>query len=47
MSRQRKYHCDVCVEARQAPVYCAPRKCLCGHQECPAFASYTNVRESQ
>ena len=45
MSGQRKYHCDVCVEARQAPVYCAPRKCLCGHLLCPAYPSYINPRE--
>lgn len=33
--------CPTCTEPEWAPGrYCAPRRCLCGHDTCPAFASW-------
>lgn len=45
MSRQRVYHCNGC--RKKWPGYCAPKRCLCGHQECPAAASYIDLGETR
>lgn len=27
-----------------APRYCAPARCYCAHEECPAFESWVDIR---
>ena len=33
--------CQTCREEQPASTrYCAPKRCYCGHEPCPAYASY-------
>lgn len=36
--------CCTCREQTGTARYCAPGRCYCGHESCPAFASYVDIR---
>ena len=36
----KNHWCDKCREISGSPIYCAPKRCYCGHDECPAYDSY-------
>ena len=36
--------CATCVETTKTRRYCAPGRCYCGHEACPAFATWVDLR---
>jgi hypothetical protein len=36
--------CTACAETGRRG-YCAPLRCYCGHEQCPAFVSYVPRRD--
>ena len=36
-------YCDTCRAATGTKRYCAPGRCYCGHEVCPAFDSYIDM----
>lgn len=34
--------CPTCRAATGTTRYCAPSRCYCGHEDCPAFASWVD-----
>ena len=37
--------CQTCrTEQPGSTRYCAPKRCYCAHEDCPAFASYEELR---
>lgn len=40
-------NCPSCRTATGTTRYCAPSRCYCGHEDCPAYASWVDTSLTQ
>ena len=43
-AQRRHETCATCAEVTGTKRYCAPGRCYCGHEDCPAFDTWIDLK---